>query len=85
MTLPPEEEPDIGEKATQAANAAVQHLVTRKEKDVAAGRKGKRKYTQAQHTKIAKYGAENGNAAAARHFSKVVPCLGESTVRLFSH
>ena len=32
MTLPPAEETDIGEKATKAANAAVQHLVTRKGK-----------------------------------------------------
>ena len=30
-----------------------------------------------------KYGAENGNAAAARHVSKVFPGLGESIVRLF--
>ena len=34
MALPPAEETDIGEKATKAANAAVQHQVTRKGKDV---------------------------------------------------
>ena len=66
----------------QAANAAVQHLVTSKGKDVAAGGKGKRKYTlarvwQAQRAKIAKYAVKNGNAAAVRHFSKVFPGLGE--------
>lgn len=85
MTLhvPPAEETDIGEKATPAANVAVQHIVTRKGTDVAAGEKGKRKYTQAQHAKLAKHGAENGNAVAERHFSKVFPGLGESTVRLF--
>ena len=57
--------------------------MTRKRKDVTAGGKGKHKYTQAQHAKIAKYGAENGNAAVARHFSRVFPGLGEGTVRLF--
>ena len=58
MTLPPAEGT---EKATQAAIAAVQHLVTKKGKDVTAGGKGKRKYMQAQCTKIAKYAADKDN------------------------
>ena len=61
ITLPTAEERGIGEKATKEANAAVQHLVTGEGKDVAAGGKGKRKYMHYQHTKIAKYAAENGN------------------------
>ena len=55
----------------------MQHLVTGKGKDVAAGGKAKHEYTQDQRAQMAKYAAENGNAAAVRHFSKVFPGLGE--------
>ena len=58
-SVPSAEETGIGEKATKVANAAVQHLMTGKGKDVADG-KGMRKYTQAQRTKMATYAAENG-------------------------
>ena len=44
---------------------------------------GKRKNTASQRAKIAKYAADNSNAAALRHYSKEIPGLGESTIRLF--
>ena len=80
MTLPPAEETGNGKKATKAANAASSD---RERKRCRGSGKGKRKYTQAQHAKMATYAAENGNVTAVRHFSKVFPGLGESPVRLF--
>ena len=60
--------------------------MTREGKDVAAGGKGKCKYTQAHCAKIDKYmyAAENGNTAAVRHFSKVFPGL-EGSRQLTTH
>ena len=80
QSLPKSKESGLGEAITKEANAAVERVVEGERNDQ------KRKYTHfapEQRAKIAKYAGECGNTATVRHFSKKIPTLGESTVRLF--
>ena len=81
--LPTSEETGLGEVATKEANAAVERIL-QEERNGTNGVKCKYTHFTPEHrAKIAKYIAECGNTATARHFSREFPTLGESTVRLF--
>ena len=81
--LPAPNDTVIGPVATHEANRSVKRALEKQQRSEPKKRKVYSNFSEQDRAVIGKYAAENGGAAAQRHFRSKFPDLGESTVRSF--
>ena len=81
--LPAPNDTVFGPVATHEANRSVKRALEKQQRSEPKKRKVYSNFSEQDRAVIGKYAAENGGAAAQRHFRSKFPDLGESTVRSF--